>query len=223
MGPLFNLTTMASALALNLGVVLLVVYRVQGLGYLEQIRRSTLILFNLLIYVFCSVLIHMDISIGAGVGLFAVLAMLRFRSEVLKMEELIYLLLLIGLGFIHASMPSVLDVAQVLLIDVVLIVFTFGQSTGKESSLRIKVRIDNLDLLRPGNQDYLQEILETRTGHALKSIRVVCVNLKDGEANLMVELTKPGHSSRTNVKASQNGSSSPEANGHSLSQIYIEN
>lgn len=223
MGPFFNLTTMASALALNLGVVLLVVYRVQGLGYLQQIKRSTLILFNLLIYVFCSVLIHMDISIGAGVGLFAVLAMLRFRSEVLKMEELIYLLLLIGLGFIHASMPSVLDVAQVLLIDVVLIVFTFGQSVGKEAPLRIKVRIDNLDLLRPGNQGYLQEILETRTGYTLKSVRVMCVNLRDGEAHLMVELAKPTPTSQLTVKASQNGATHAKANGQSLSQVYIEN
>jgi len=180
---------MAAAIALDLLVTIIILRRLHSTKTLQSIHKHSLLLFNLLIFIFCSVLIHMEISIGAGVGLFAVLAMLRFRSEVLPIEELIYLLMFIGLGFTHAAMPNILSVGQVIFMDALFLALAFTAAPRNHKARTLKVRIDDLALLHPENRSYLSEVLEAKTGHQVESVEVMCLNLKDEEANLSVRLS----------------------------------
>ena len=82
------LTLLASVL-LDGMVTLLIIRRLHASQLLININTYSLLLFNFLILFLCYTLSQLELSFGAGLGLFALLAILRFRSQVMKIDELI--------------------------------------------------------------------------------------------------------------------------------------
>lgn len=156
-----------------------------------KFNKPSLLLFNLLILIFCIILMRLDISMGMGVGLFAVLAMFRFRSEVLKTQEMFYLLMLIAIGFVHAAFPGVLSFLEVMIIDVVFILMSYFLAYKKDDSgPKIKITLNDLSLVKPQNKQLLESYLTDQIGYVVNKVEVLNIDLKKGRANLIVS-TRP--------------------------------
>lgn len=173
------------AALLDVLTALLVIYRLQSIGILNGVRRFSLLLFNTMIMFFCCVLMRVDLSFGAGLGLFALLAILRFRSEVIKIDELIGVLLLMGLGFIHSAYPEVMRITEVFIADLSLLgicLLIRPQST----MTQVKIKLEGLEKLHTARRKELCVSLEKQFGMKLKTLEVVSVNLPDNNASIMV-------------------------------------
>ena len=183
-----SLLMMGLAVVLNLIVAFLTVRILCHRKLICNFNKPSLILFNMLILIFCTILIRLDISMGMGVGLFAVLAMFRFRSEVLKTQEMFYLLLLIAIGFIHAAFPKVLSLEEVLFVDITILgMIYFLAFAGKKTASKFKITVDDLELIKPQNEELLRLQLEEATGFHVANIEIVNVELKKGRALLIVQ------------------------------------
>ncbi len=173
------------AAVLDVMTALLVIYRLQSIGILNGVRRFSLLLFNTMIMFFCCVLMRVDLSFGAGLGLFALLAILRFRSEVIKIDELIGVLLLMGLGFIHSAYPEVMRITEVVIADLSLLGICLLIRT-QSAIVQVKIKLEGLEKLHTGKRKDLCDSLEKQFGMKMKTLEVISVNLPDNNANIMV-------------------------------------
>ena len=64
----------------------------------------TFIAFNTVIFFVMSLLSSIELSIGAGFGLFAIFSVLRYRTNPMPPRDMTYLFVLIGLPVINAGL-----------------------------------------------------------------------------------------------------------------------
>ncbi len=132
----------------------------------------TFTIFNLLIFLIIFLLQKVEMSTGAGFGLFAVFSMLRYRTEGLSMKDMTYLFLVIALGFITAVGPG--EFWHVAIINGVILFLTYLM----ESSLLLKkefskiIQYENIELIKPELRNELIADLEARTGLKINRITI---------------------------------------------------
>ena len=134
----------------------------------------TYFMFNSLIFFFAYILGSMDINIGFAFGLFAVFAILRYRTDPIPIKEMTYLFFVITLGVINAIGTNEVSQQELLFANFVIIVLTFLlEATGKEETLgRRTIEYDVLENIKPENHDNLKQDLEHRTGLSIKKFEI---------------------------------------------------
>ena len=123
-------------------------------------------MFNSLIFFFAYILGSMDINIGFAFGLFAVFAILRYRTDPIPIKEMTYLFIVITLGVINAIGTNEVTQQELIFANLVIILLTFTlELNGKEEILNKRnIEYDVLENLKPENHDKLLMDLEQKTG-----------------------------------------------------------
>ena len=108
----------------------------------------------------------MDINIGFAFGLFAVFAILRYRTDPIPIKEMTYLFIVITLGVINAIGTNEVTQQELIFANLVIILLTFTlELNGKEEILNKRnIEYDVLENLKPENHDKLLMDLEQKTG-----------------------------------------------------------
>lgn len=160
--------------ALNVIVALIIV---RGIYYPSKPDKNyviTFMAFNTLIFFVMSLLSSIEVSIGAGFGLFAIFSILRYRTDPMPPREITYLFILIGLPIINATLNSGIAWPTLLLVNVaviaVLYVLERGWGFQYEESKRIVY--DRIELIRAEDRDLLLGDLRQRTGLPITRIEV---------------------------------------------------
>jgi hypothetical protein len=121
-----------------------------------------------------------EISTGAGFGLFAVFSVLRYRTEGIGAKDMTYLFLSISIGLLTAIGPS--DGIEISLFCFVIIVLTFileNSIWGKKEASKIIV-YDSLDFINQSQKQELVDDLKSKTGLEIHKISVDSIDyLKD--------------------------------------------
>ena len=134
----------------------------------------TYFMFNSLIFFFAYILGTMDINIGFAFGLFAVFAILRYRTDPIPIKEMTYLFIVITLGVINAIGTNEVSQQELLFANLVIILLTFLlEVNGKEEILgRRTIEYDILENIKPENHDKLLIDLEKRTGLSIENFEI---------------------------------------------------
>ena len=134
----------------------------------------TYFMFNSLIFFFAYILGSMDINIGFAFGLFAVFAILRYRTDPIPIKEMTYLFIVITLGVINAIGTNEVSQQELLFANLVIIVLTFLlEVNGKEEILgRRTIEYDILENIKPENHKDLLVDLEQSTGLSIKNFEI---------------------------------------------------
>ena len=192
-----ELITLSIAVLLDLGVCIIVIQRLHASQLLTRISKYGLLLFNVLILFLCFTLSQLEFSFGAGLGLFALFAILRFRSEVMRITELIGLLLLLGLGFIHAIFPSLITVV---IVDIILISITLKMAATHVPTIDMKIKMHDLMLIKESNRIELHQYLEKKVGMPVLKVDMGNINFEEDAACLMVTFSKKLINAKKKVK-----------------------
>ena len=120
-------------------------------------------------------------GVGMGLGLFAIFGIIRYRTNPMRIREMTYLFLVIGLAVVNA-LSGKLSYVELLFINLVVWVMVYLmenlllQST-EEDKVIVYEKIDNI---KPENYDILLKDLEERTGLKINRVEVGKVDfLKD--------------------------------------------
>ena len=134
----------------------------------------TYFMFNSLIFFFAYILGSMDINIGFAFGLFAVFAILRYRTDPIPIKEMTYLFIVITLGVINAIGTNEVSQQELLFANLVIILLTFLlEVNGKEEILgRRTIEYDILENIKPENHDKLLIDLEKKTGLSIENFEI---------------------------------------------------
>jgi hypothetical protein len=128
-----------------------------------------------------------DWTIGAGLGLFAIFTILRYRSETLQLKEMTYLFILIAVGFINAIGNNISWIELILLNASIVTLSLCLERTCLSRVLQSKkIKYNDLNLIKPEKKEELVEDVYLKTGIRAKDIEVDSVNFQDNTANLIL-------------------------------------
>ena len=112
----------------------------------------------------------MDVNIGFGFGLFAVFAILRYRTNPIPIKEMTYLFIVITTGVINAIGSNEVSQLELLFANFMIIFLTFIlKNKSSETPLALNldrktIEYDIFENIKPENHEKLLADLKDRTG-----------------------------------------------------------
>ncbi len=167
-------TTLFSGFVLNFAVALIIV---RGIYYPSKPNKNyvvTFLAFNTLIFFIMSLLTSIEVSIGAGFGLFAIFSILRYRTNPMPPRDMTYLFILIALPIINATFNSGVPWLTLLLVNIIVIAVLYGLEKGWGFQYEVSKRItyDRIDLIRADEREWLIADLRERTGLPVERVEI---------------------------------------------------
>ncbi|MFL3015445.1 MAG: DUF4956 domain-containing protein [Candidatus Neomarinimicrobiota bacterium] len=148
----------------------------------------TYFMFNSLIFFFAYILGNLDVNIAFGFGLFAVFAILRYRTDPIPIKEMTYLFIVITTGVINALSANNVAFSEVLLANAAIVVLTyFLERYWVNNLLNSKAIVyGELDKITPEKNQELIDELSEKTGLSLLRAKVGRINFKSNRVNIRV-------------------------------------
>ena len=148
----------------------------------------TYFMFNSLIFFFAYILGNLDVNIAFGFGLFAVFAILRYRTDPIPIKEMTYLFIVITIGVINALSTNNVAFSEVLFANAAIVILTYLlERYWVNNLLKSKAIVyGELDKISPEKNQELIDELSEKTGLSLLRAKVGRVNFKNNRVNIRV-------------------------------------
>jgi len=118
---------------------------------------------GVIVFMICALLRWVKLELGLVLGLFAIFAIIRFRTVNVPVKEMAYLFMVVGISAVNALLPMSNCVQWIIFANVILVVLTFIMEKvffSKKLSHRT-IMFNNTDLLKPSKyQLLLKELIE---------------------------------------------------------------
>ena len=161
--------------------------------YFKKAKRRdfffTFMIISVAIFFLVYLMMGMDrgkATMGVGLGLFGIFSIMRYRTDAMPVREMTYLFVVVCLSVVHAMADSLgvdaagvmigTPLAELLVIDVIVIlsIVVFERSLKVQASKL--VQYDRIDLIKPERREELKADLEARLGLKVVSVRVGAVD-----------------------------------------------
>ncbi len=164
---------------------------IAGVHYRLHRNRELLFtyyVFNVITFTMCILLRKVPMELGFALGLFAVFGILRYRTEEIRMRDLTYMFISIGLGILNGVANKKVSTAELLFVDgtIIGLVALLEQLTAAQREGSLRISYDDLALLQPERQAELLEDLKKRTGLEVVRVEVQRVDLLRDSADVLV-------------------------------------
>ena len=148
----------------------------------------TYFMFNSLIFFFAFLLSSITINMGFAFGLFAVFAILRYRTDPIPIKEMTYLFIVITIGVINALSGNEVSYTVLLFTNITLVVLTYFLETYWQKNLliRMTVEYEKIENIKPENRDALLADLKERTGLNIQSLEFRRMNFLRDTARIRI-------------------------------------
>ena len=178
------------------GVVLLcVVLCALGPGKLTRNFAFPMAMMNLMAFFICFTMKKLELGLGMALGLFAIFAVLRYRTQSIDVKQMTYLFIAIGVAVINALSNKKTSYTELLAVNsvILLIAFLIERYLSSDRHQDHTVTYDRLDLLPPDRRTELIADISQRTGLDVTSVELRRIDLQTGKATLMVTTLAPAH------------------------------
>jgi hypothetical protein len=175
------------------GVALVVLFIVIRLIYYRYSKKDgnafSFFLMGIMIFLVCILLKTVEIQLGVALGLFAIFAILRFRSRNLALRDMTYFFTILGISVINAMANFLHPVRGPILINGIIIVsllileYFFHK---KKTLSSCPLIYDKLELLNPERKKEFLSDLSKRSGIKIEKASISKIDLIKGQAELEV-------------------------------------
>ena len=189
-----ELETLFSNVILRFSFNLLVAFVIIKLIYHRDYKGNdfvfTYFMFNTLIFFFAYILGNLDINMAFGFGLFAVFAILRYRTDPIPIKEMTYLFIVITIGVINALSANQVVFTELLFANFSIVLLTFllerhWVNNLPDDGISSKTVVYNdMEMIKPENHQALINDLAQKTGLSVISIKVGRINFIENHANI---------------------------------------
>jgi len=182
-----GLGVLLSRLALDLGFATLVIRLIYYRLYANREYVFTYYLFNVITFSMFLLLRKVPTHFGLALALFGVFGILRYRTEQIRIRDLTYLFVVIGIGVLNAVADRSVSIAELLAVDGVIVAMAAALELGSSRAERsTPVLYDQLELLRPGHEARLLADLGEKTGRKVLRVEVNRVDLLRDAAEITI-------------------------------------
>ncbi|NSW95765.1 MAG: DUF4956 domain-containing protein, partial [Bacteroidales bacterium] len=163
----------------------------KGLYYRYSKKEQYLFSFflmGIMIFFICSILKTVDIQLGMALGLFAIFAILRFRTVNFSVKEMTYIFTIIGIALINSQANVPPPILGAISINTIILVSVYVL----ERYLQRKVLSSHTliyyktDLLKPDMYKELLQDISSQTGFKVE--KVVIRKVDTGKGNAEIEI-----------------------------------
>jgi hypothetical protein len=174
--------------ALNIVVLFILV----GLIYYKFSRKEnhlfSYFLIGIMIFLICAILGTKEIKMGTALGLFALIAIIRFRTVQYSAKDITYIFIIIGISVINsqANIPPPILGAVIINSMILLITWLLEIFLQKKSLVKLEVMYNNLELLKPGRENDLYKDLSRHTGQDITRVNIQRINIDKSNAEIDV-------------------------------------
>ena len=185
----FNSETLLGIL-LRFGINLIFLFILIRVIYFRYSKKEkflfTYFLMGIIIFFICSMLRKVEIGLGMGLGLFAIFAILKFRTRNFSVKDMAYIFTTIGISVINSLSTVIYPFIAVLVINsiVVLSAFLLEEFLRKNMFDKHTIIYDNLELIKPANYRTLLKDVSKRTGKEILNIKIRKIDYKREVAEL---------------------------------------
>lgn len=134
----------------------------------------TYYMISVISFMICFVLKKLEIDTGMGLGLFAIFGIIRYRTSTVRIKEMTYLFVAIGLAVVNALAGKQVSFAELLFVNAVtvIIVYLLEYILWQKNENTKSIIYEKIELIRPENREALLADLEERTGLKINKIQV---------------------------------------------------
>jgi hypothetical protein len=160
------------------------------LYYPKQKRPEYLFSFFLIgtiVFIICSLLKSVGLTTGFAVGLFAIFAVLRYRTNPIPVKEMTYFFIIIGIS-VGNSLGEKISYVELLFCDVAIFLLTFSLEyfLFKKRFVRKTIVVQNIELTRPENYQKLLEELTALSGYKVEKAEIGRVDYIKKQARVRI-------------------------------------
>lgn len=181
-----NLLTIMIRFFLNLLVLFVLIRLIYYKFTKKEEYVFSFFMMGIVIFLLCSLLQTVDIQLGMALGLFAIFAILRFRTVNYTAKDMTYIFTVIGVSVINsqANIPppivGAFVVNSIILITAVLLELFLR----KNSLTSITLIYNKPELLNPAFRPELLKELSIKTGQEIEKVRIRKIDIGKGNSEL---------------------------------------
>lgn len=182
-----SLINLMGRMAINFTAAFILIFGIYRTTRKRKPILFSLFMFNLIIFIMGNMINSTEWSVGAGLGLFAIFTILRYRSETLQLKEMTYLFIVITIGFIN-SIGNGISWAELILLNASIVSLSLClERTCLSKILQSKkIKYNDLELIKPEKQQELVQDVFLKTGIKAKEIEIESINFQDNTVNLVL-------------------------------------
>lgn len=144
--------------------------------YKKSQRRDyyfTFMMFAVVIFLIITLMDNMKMNVAYALGLFAIFGMIRYRTETLRIREMTYLFVVMGVSIINgqALTTSLVELFVTNAVVVIAIWLFEGNKHAKQMSEKV-ILYDKIDMVKHGKETELKADLEERTGLKIEKMEI---------------------------------------------------
>jgi len=172
----------------NLSVAFIIIKLIYQRDHNNNDFVFTYFMFNSLIFFFASILGSITINMGFAFGLFAVFAILRYRTDPIPIKEMTYLFIVITIGVINALSGDEVSFGALLFTNTALVGLTYFLEKYWQNNLLASMNIDyeKIENVKPENHEALLADLKERTGLNIQDFQFSRMNFLRDTVRIMI-------------------------------------
>ncbi len=184
----------SSEFALRYGILLVgIITLLRGIYFRATPNREAFFSFFLFsngVFLMTYMLHAIELSMGFAFGLFAVFAMLRYRTEPISVRDMTYLFVVISAALLCAIAQLAYYELGLLILLIVALAATGETSLFAPRVYEKKITYDNIENIKPENYDKLIEDLRKRTGLNIVKVEIGQIDYLTDSAKLIAFCTE---------------------------------
>lgn len=175
-------------LAFNLAVLTVLVFLIYYRFSKKEEYLFSFYMIGVVIFLICALLKTVDIQLGLALGLFAVFAILRFRTVNYTVKDMTYVFTVIGISVINsqANIPPPITGAIAINSLILIIAWVLELFLRKKALSSFVLQYRNMSLLKPQLKQELMRELSSITGFDVRNVTIREINLEKGSAELEI-------------------------------------
>lgn len=153
----------------------------------------TFLAFNAIVYFIMGLFTSIELSIGAGFGLFALFSILRYRTETVPIREMTYLFVMVALPILNSVLFESGEYSRILVINLMLIFVIWILENGwgfKSEPMQKEVLYEKIELVKAGRREEMIEDLKERTGLNVLDFEVERIDFLRDAAEIKIFYSK---------------------------------
>ncbi|MBN2480193.1 MAG: DUF4956 domain-containing protein [Bacteroidales bacterium] len=143
---------------------------------------------GVVVFLLCGLLFWVELQLGLALGLFAIFAIINFRTATIPVKEMTYLFAVVGISAINGLIHLENGILSILLpnICIILVVYSMEKAWFTRKISYRTILYTNIELIKPGHQNELIRDLKKMTELDIIRFEIGRVDYKKGNAEIRV-------------------------------------
>lgn len=188
-----NFNNLSMKLLIDILFTLLIVRFIFYPRYKENDYVFTTVVINIAIFFICFLMESINLDIGFAFGLFAIFAILRYRTEQIPIRQMTYMFAVIIIAVLNALSGDQISYAELVLANtIILLTILLLEKNFLHDDVTMKmITYEKIDLVKPENYLRLVDDLRERTGLKIIRVEIDSINFLNDTAKLKILFEQP--------------------------------